>query len=161
MSLRREWWGQTSNAAIVRWVILLMLGDLLVFLDYGHWRVVSSLDRPTLQAAGLGAYLLAAVWQMWTDAYLARHFTDERSREIPTVVGPFRHVRHPRYAAAIAGKIAFPLVFGSVFGWLLLGPWMALLLHKVWAEEAHLRRLFGWRYQEYAERTARLLPGVY
>ena len=160
-SLRREWWGQTSNAATVRWVILLMLGDLMVFLDYGHWHVVSSLERPALQGVGLGLYLLAAVWQIWTDSCLARHFSDERSQEAPTIVGPFRHMRHPRYAAAILGKIAFALVFASIFGWLLLLPWTVLLLQKVIAEEAHLHKLFGSRYQEYAERTARLLPGLY
>lgn len=159
--LRREWWGETSVAATERWVILLMFGDLMVFLDYGHWHIVSSLERPTLQGIGLVLYLFGAVWQIWTDSYLARHFNDDRFLEAPTVVGPFRHVRHPRYAAAIVGKIAFSLVFASAFGWLFLLPWTVLLLHKVRAEEVHLRRLFGPRYQQYAERTARLVPGVY
>lgn len=159
--LRREWWGQTSSPAIVKWVILLMLGDLMVFLDYGHWRIVAVLEGPALQGAGLGIYLLTTVWQIWTDSYLARHFNDERSRETLTVFGPFRHMRHPRYAAAIVAKIALSLVFASVLGWLLLVPWTVLLLQKMRAEEAHLHRIFGLCYQEYAERTARLLPRVY
>jgi protein-S-isoprenylcysteine O-methyltransferase Ste14 len=160
-SLTREWWGQTSNPAIVKWVILLMLGDLMVFLDYGHWHIISSLERPAVQFLGLVLYLFTAVWQIWTDSYLARHFNDDRFREAPTVVGPFRHIRHPRYAAAILGKIALALVFASLLGWLLLLPWTVLLLQKVRAEEAHLRRSFGARYAAYARRTARLLPGVY
>ena len=159
--LRREWWGQTSNPAIVRWVILLMLCDLTVFLDYGHWHIIPALERPLLQALGLGLYFLAVVWQIWTDSYLARHFKDGRSGETPTVVGPFRHVRHPRYGAAILGKIALALVFASLPGWLLLLPWTVLLLNKVKAEEAHLRRVFGTRYEAYARKTSRLLPGVY
>jgi len=160
-SLRREWWGQTSNPAIVKWVILLMLGDLLVFLDYGHWHLMPSLEGPALQSLGLGLYLLAVAWQIWTDSYLARHFNGDDFREAPTIVGPFRTVRHPRYAAALLGKIALALVFASLMGWLLLLPWTLLLLNKVRAEEVHLRKIFGSRYDAYAQRTARLVPGVY
>jgi protein-S-isoprenylcysteine O-methyltransferase Ste14 len=159
--LTREWWGQTSNPAIVKWVILLMLGDLMVFLDYGHWRIISWLERPVLQGLGLALYLFSAVWQVWTDSHLARHFNDDRFEQGPTVVGPFRYIRHPRYAAAILGKIALALVFASLLGWLLLLPWIVLLLHKVRAEEVHLREMFGAGYDAYAQRTARLLPGIY
>lgn len=159
--LRREWWGQTSNPGIVRWVILLMICDLAVFLDYGHWHLVRALDKPFLRGLGLGLYLVSVVWQIWTDSYLARHFRDGRASETPTVVGPFRHIRHPRYGAAILGKLALALVFASVLGWLMLLPWTLLLLDKVRAEEAHLHRVFGPRYEVYASKTARLLPGVY
>lgn len=159
--LRREWWGQTSNPGIVRWVILFMICDLTVFLDYGHWHIVPALERPPLQGLGLGLYFVSVAWQIWTDSYLARHFKDGRSGEGPTVVGPFRHIRHPRYGAAILGKIALAIVFASLPGWILLLPWMLLLLNKVKAEETHLRRIFGARYEAYARKTSRLLPGVY
>lgn len=160
-SLTREWWGQTSNPTIVKWVILLMSGDLTVFLDYGHWHVASSLERPALQVLGLALYLFTAVWQIWTDSYLARHFKDDRFQPSPTVAGPFRHIRHPRYAAAILGKIGLALVFASLLGWLLLLPWTVLLLNKVNAEEVHLRKMFGAGYEDYARKTSRLLPGIY
>jgi protein-S-isoprenylcysteine O-methyltransferase Ste14 len=159
--VRREWWGETSNRGIINWVILLMLGDLTVFLDYGHWHTLPALERPGLKGMGLAVYLLAAVWQMWTDSYLAKYFSNKGPDEAPITDGPFRYVRHPRYAAAIAGKLAFALVFASLLGWLLALAWTILLVQKVRAEEAHLRELFGARYEAYAEKTTRLLPGIY
>jgi protein-S-isoprenylcysteine O-methyltransferase Ste14 len=79
----------------------------------------------------------------------------------PITDGPFRYVRHPRYAGAMAAKIAFPLVFASALGWVLAVAWIALLFRKVLGEETHLRNLFGPEYEAYARHTARLLPGVY
>jgi protein-S-isoprenylcysteine O-methyltransferase Ste14 len=159
--VRREWWGQTSNPGIINWVILLMLGDLTVFLDYGHWHTLRALERPALQGLGLTLYLLAAGWQMWTDSYLAKYFRYCGTEGEPIIGGPFRYIRHPRYAAAIAGKVAFALMFASLLGWLMAMAWTFVLLEKVRAEEAHLRELFGARYEAYAEKTTRLLPGIY
>lgn len=158
---RREWWAMTSDPGGIKWVVLLMAADLAVFLDYGHWRLTPALERASLQGLGLGLYLLAAVWQMWTDAWLAAYFAREHPASGPIEKGPFRHVRHPRYAGAIAGKLAFALVFASGFGWLLALAWALLLTRKVDIEEAHLRKLFGAEYQAYAQKTARLLPGIY
>ena len=75
--------------------------------------------------------------------------------------GPFRYVRHPRYAAAMLAKGAFALVFASALGWMLALTWAVLLLKKVSVEEEHLRNMFGNEYEAYAQRTARLLPGIY
>src|ERR1700756_2106059 len=36
--VRQGWGGLNSDPAGPRWVIVLMALDLLVFLDYGHWR---------------------------------------------------------------------------------------------------------------------------
>jgi len=52
-SLRQEWWGANSDSAQQRWVMLLMALDLMVFLDYGHWRLTPWLAHPALQMADL------------------------------------------------------------------------------------------------------------
>lgn len=183
---RREWWALTSDPGGIKWVMVLMAADLTVFLDYAHWRLTPALDRASLKSLGLALYLLASIWQMWTDGYLARYFArlqpaegPERGAEGPLEAGPgprrprpvepakpiregpFRYIRHPRYAAAIAAKIAFALVFASALGWALTAAWALLLTRKVGIEEAHLRRVFGAEYEEYARRTARMLPGIY
>ncbi len=159
--VRHEWWGTSSDPGWTRWVKLLMVADLIVFLDYGHWHLTPALERAWLQGLGLGLYLFAALWQMWTDAYLASYFAREQPASGPIEKGPFRHVRHPRYAGAIMGKVAFALVFASALGWPLAFAWALLLTRKVEIEEAHLRKVFGAEYEAYAEKTARLLPGIY
>jgi protein-S-isoprenylcysteine O-methyltransferase Ste14 len=160
-TLRQEWWALSSDPEGPRWVMVLMALDLLVFLDYGHWRFMPWLARPSLQHVGLAIYAVVTIWQIWTDSYLARFFNQNQQPLLPMNQGPYRYVRHPRYAAAIVGKFAMALIFASLLGWLLAIAWGMLLLNKIAVEEQHLRGLFGARYESYARTTARVIPGVY
>jgi protein-S-isoprenylcysteine O-methyltransferase Ste14 len=159
--LQQEWWALNSDPEGPRWVMLLMAFDLLVFFDYAHWRLTPWLVRSSLQFTGLLLYLIVALWQTWTDAYLAKFFNQSDPPAEPMNCGPYRYVRHPRYASAIVGKIAMALIFGSIFGWLLVIAWGLLLLNKIEIEERHLRQLFGPRYDTYARRAAKVIPGIY
>jgi protein-S-isoprenylcysteine O-methyltransferase Ste14 len=160
-SLRQEWWALDSDPAGPKWVMVLMALDLVVFLDYGHWQFTPWLVRPTFQSAGLALYLAVTVWQIWTDAYLANYFNKTQTPLVPMNQGPYRYVRHPRYGAAIVGKIAMALTFCSLFGWLLAVAWGLLLLNKIEVEERHLRKVFGSPYESYARTTAKVIPGIY
>jgi protein-S-isoprenylcysteine O-methyltransferase Ste14 len=157
----REWWALESDQPAPRMVVLLMLADLAVFFDYGHWQLVAKLQQPLLQSLGLGLYAAVAIWQTWTDAYLARYFSQQHREAVPMDHGPYRYVRHPRYSAAIVAKVAFALALASILGWALVGAWAILLLRKVTVEEAHLKNVFGSRYEAYSRRTAKVLPGIY
>jgi protein-S-isoprenylcysteine O-methyltransferase Ste14 len=157
----QEWWATNSDPGGIRRVMILMALDLTVFLDYAHWHLWALLERPTLQACGLTLYAGAMAWQMWADSYLAKFFAGGPHEGTPMREGPYRFVRHPRYAAALAGKVAFALVFANVLGWLMVLAWGTLLLRKVEVEEAHLRELFGRGYEAYQQTTAKLLPGIY
>ena len=159
--LRQEWWALNYDPAGPQWVMVLMALDLVVFLDYGHWQISPSLARPALQITGISLYLAVTFWQIWTDSYLARYFNQNGQPLIPMNSGPYRFVRHPRYAAAIAGKVAMALTFASLFGWLLVFGWGLLLLNKISAEEKHLRQMFGTQYESYARGTAKVIPGIY
>lgn len=159
--VRQEWWALNSDPEGPRWVMVLMALDLLVFLDYGHWRFTPALERPVLQMIGLSLYLAVTIWQIWTDTYLARYFNRAQTPLVPMNRGPYRYVRHPRYGAAIVGKVAMAMTFGSLFGWLLVIAWSMLLLQKIETEEKHLRKLFGAPYESYARDTARVIPGIY
>jgi protein-S-isoprenylcysteine O-methyltransferase Ste14 len=160
-SLRQEWWALHSHHAGPKWVMVLMALDLLVFLDYGHWRLTPWLARPALQTTGVVLYALVTFWQIWTDSYLARYFNQNQQAPLPMKVGPYRYVRHPRYASAIAGKIAMALIFASMAGWFLVIAWGLLLLNKIAIEERHLRKVFGVPYESYARTTAKVIPGIY
>lgn len=160
-SVMNQWWALDSDPAGPQWVMLLMFLDLAVFLDYGHWQLISWLAQPALQAFGLTLYLAVTLWQVWTDAYLARYFNQSGRSLPPMNRGPYRHVRHPRYAAAIVGKMAMALIFTSLFGWILVIAWTILLLNKIEVEEKHLRKCFGGSYDAYAQNTAKVIPGIY
>jgi|SRR5579872_4233182 len=157
----REWWALDSDPAGPKWVMCLMVADLTVFLDYGHWHLAAKLEQPLLQSLGLGLYVAVAIWQTWTDTYLARYFSQEKPEGLPMDYGPYRYVRHPRYSAAIAAKMAFASALASILGWVLAVAWAVLLLRKIAIEEAYLRSAFGSEYEAYSRRTARVLPGIY
>src|SRR5262249_47339410 len=139
----------------------LAVGDALVFLDYGHWRLTPALEQASLQGLGLVLGAAAMAWIARTDAQLARHFEDERSARALMTTGPFRYVRHPRYAGILGLRAAYALTFASAVGWGLAAAWLLVLLRRIRLEEAHLRTEYGDSYARYAARTSRLIPGVY
>ncbi len=160
-SVMREWWALDSDPKGPKWISLLMILDLTIFLDYGHWQLVSQLQQPVLQTFGLALYLATSIWQVWTDVYLARFFNRKEPEMPPMDRGPYRYVRHPRYSAAIVAKWALALTLASVFGWLLAVVWSVILLRKIRVEELHLRTVFGSKYEAYSQTTAKVIPGIY
>jgi protein-S-isoprenylcysteine O-methyltransferase Ste14 len=160
-SVMREWWALDSDPKGPQWIALLMLADLTIFLEYGHWLLVPKLQQPVLQSIGLMLYLTTSIWQIWTDVYLARYFNRKSSQMPPMARGPYRYVRHPRYSAAIIAKGALALTLASVFGWLLAVVWLVILVHKITVEELHLKSVFGSQYDAYSQTTARVIPGIY
>lgn len=75
--------------------------------------------------------------------------------------GPYRWVRHPGYAGAIATYLAIPPLLSSLWAWLPAAALVAILVVRTRLEDATLRaELEG--YEAYAERVRyRLLPGVW
>jgi protein-S-isoprenylcysteine O-methyltransferase Ste14 len=153
--------GVSYDPLLVRLGALLNAAVVLVVLDYAHWHLMPALARPLLQDIGVALGVLGAIWQTWADAWLGRHFASDSSRRNLMTEGPFRFVRHPRYAAFSVRKVAWPLLFASPIGWALLLVWLLLLSKRIRHEEAHMTELFGPEYAAYARRTARLLPGMY
>ena len=155
-----EVFGKNFDPNMLIWITMISAADLLIFLDYGHWRLVLPLEKPALQASGLVLFLVAGLFLFWADTYLARHFANDLSKRKVIDEGPFRFMRHPRYASLLVGRIAYALIFASIIGWMLAVVWLVLILHRVRLEEAHLRGIFGADYDAYAARTARLFPRI-
>jgi protein-S-isoprenylcysteine O-methyltransferase Ste14 len=156
-----EAFGLTYDPGVLLFAVLLEPAKLAVVLDYGHWHLVPGLERPVLQAVGLACAVVGAAGLVWTDRRLAEHFASEEAAARLMTDGPYRFVRHPRYASFLLLCLGLPLVFASILGWPLWFLYLAVIRRRIAREEPHLRELFGKAYDEYASRTARLLPGVY
>jgi protein-S-isoprenylcysteine O-methyltransferase Ste14 len=154
----RELAGLTYDRATVGWGSILTLGELAVFLDYGHWHLTLELRRPVVQSAGLLLYVLAVAGLMWTDTCLVRNFQgDLKDRQLMTT-GPFAIVRHPRYAGLLLSKLGFALTFASIFAWFSLLASIILIRRRIRLEETHLQEIFGPSYSDYMQRTPGLFP---
>ncbi|MDP9128010.1 MAG: isoprenylcysteine carboxylmethyltransferase family protein [Pseudomonadota bacterium] len=111
----------------------------------------------------IGAGLLIFVGEGLTAfvlAYLGRSFSIlPESRRLVTS-GPYRWVRHPLYVAEALATIGVLINFLGVWTALLIALQLMLQFVRMHYEEQVLRANFP-DYEDYARRTARLIPGVY
>ena len=153
--------GLGYDPGIVVFVLAVEIGKLAAAFDYARWHLVPGLEVPALREFGVVLAVVGATTLVWTERRLARHFSTPASASEVMTDGPYRWVRHPRYASALLLGLSVPLVFGSIFAWLSLAILAMAIRHRIVREEPHLRELFGPAYDQYASRTARLVPGVY
>ncbi len=121
-------------------------------------------DVPALRWAGVLAYAAGFLAMHRAEAHLGRLFSVQvalqRGHRLVTD-GPYRLLRHPRYAGILLFLAGLSLLYRS---WPALAGVAVVLLVLLWRirdEEALMREQFGAEWDEYARRTSRLLPGLY
>ncbi|HKV42475.1 MAG TPA: isoprenylcysteine carboxylmethyltransferase family protein [Blastocatellia bacterium] len=135
--------------------------DLFIIIEYAHLHLVPALEQTSLQAAGLALFVIDFIFVLWIDSHLVQFFArDKPDRQLITE-GPYRHIRHPRYAAIMTYRLVYALIFASVIGWFMVAVFALAVSRRIRFEETHMQGLFGEQYEAYARRTARLVPGVY
>jgi protein-S-isoprenylcysteine O-methyltransferase Ste14 len=75
--------------------------------------------------------------------------------------GPYRMIRHPRYAGSILLAFGLGLVFNSWVGFLGGILYLPLILFRIRDEESLMREAFGEEWKGYCERSKRLIPYLY
>jgi len=75
--------------------------------------------------------------------------------------GAYRYIRHPRYLGIILLAIGVPLVFRSWIGLMAWFLFTCVLVLRIRDEEALLHKEFGMEWEEYSNRSWRLLPYVF
>ena len=103
-----------------------------------------------------------ALWAMVVNRFFewTARIQDDNQQYVCTS-GPYRIVRHPGYAALIASILAYPLILGSWWGFVLGGVLAIMVVLRTALED---RMLLGelQGYSEYARRVKyRLIPLVW
>jgi len=98
-------------------------------------------------------------------ATLKQQFTTKVSiieRHEIVETGIYKILRHPAYLGYLASLLGIGLVLGNWVGLtaLVILP-LAGILYRIHVEESVLLVYFGPAYQEYVNRTKRLLPGIW
>jgi protein-S-isoprenylcysteine O-methyltransferase Ste14 len=75
--------------------------------------------------------------------------------------GVYAHVRHPIYLAAMLYVTGTPLIFSSVYGFLVTLAFVPCILYRITIEEKMLIQEFGNEYLEYRKHTKKLIPYIY
>ncbi len=118
-------------------------------------------DVDTLRAAGLCLYGAGFLLMHFAEAHLGKQFTMEVSiHQGHTLVtdGPYRYIRHPRYLGIMLFSLGLSLVFRSWLGLLCVALAILVLLWRIRDEDELMHREFSAEWEEYARRTARLIP---
>jgi protein-S-isoprenylcysteine O-methyltransferase len=118
-----------------------------------------------LAACGLPIMLVGLALRVWAALTLGRFYTRtlRTATDQPVVrSGPYAVVRHPGYL----GDLVMWLGFGLCSGAWVVAASIALVMafayaRRIAAEDVMLQRSLGNDYVAYAQRTARLLPGLY
>jgi protein-S-isoprenylcysteine O-methyltransferase Ste14 len=108
------------------------------------------------------AGIAATTWAQAVNPFFEPGVRIQREREQRAITsGPYKFIRHPGYAAAIAMFVGIPLALASWWALLPAAPATALLIVRTSWEDRLLRaELAG--YADYARRTRfRLLPGLW
>ena len=75
--------------------------------------------------------------------------------------GIYSLIRHPVYLGTILAVIGMFLVFSTWFGLAFVFIYSAILIHRMSLEEKLLFKYFGSVYQEYTQKSFRLIPHIY
>jgi protein-S-isoprenylcysteine O-methyltransferase len=157
---------QQSDRGTLRVVWILIASGCLI----GFWLApnVSFLNWPdSLAIVLLGDLLLIGgiALRIWAIVHLGKFFTvDVAIQEGQRVIqdGPYRFVRHPSYAGSMLALVGLACL---TFNWLgfaiiIVFSFVAYTL-RISVEEKVLFQSLGEAYRQYAERTKRLVPGIY
>jgi protein-S-isoprenylcysteine O-methyltransferase Ste14 len=113
---------------------------------------------------GLGLFSVGCAAMHWAVACLDKQFsvqvTIQEDHRLVTD-GPYRYLRHPRYAGVIMVFLGISLVFRSWLALPLVGTLALVLIWRIQDEEALLRREIGSDWEAYSKTTWRLIPFVF
>jgi protein-S-isoprenylcysteine O-methyltransferase Ste14 len=137
----------------------------LVWVVSGAPRIADYPLHPIPLVAGV-ALLASGLWLFYrAHADLGRHWSitlEVREGHRLVTDGVYRRIRHPMYLALLVYAVGQGLVLPN---WI-AGPSYAvamllLVALRLGPEERMMRAEFGEAYQAYAERTNRLIPGIW
>lgn len=75
--------------------------------------------------------------------------------------GIYKYIRHPIYLALIIYNPMIPMLFSSMYGFLLMQSIIPLILYRIKVEEDMLIEEFGDEYLKYMKNTKKLIPFIY
>jgi len=121
-------------------------------------------ENSSLRWSGLALVVVGFVLITWTTVELGRQYsvyiTLQQDHQLITS-GPYRYIRHPRYLGVMVVALGLALLFRSWIALLALPFLLALLIFRLMDEEKLLREEFGGQWEEYVQRSWRLVPFIY
>jgi protein-S-isoprenylcysteine O-methyltransferase Ste14 len=143
--------------------LLLFVGLVLVpFFDRQGILTFSTSGAGRWPGFFLGAGGLLIIF--WSGIVLGRQYSPEVTiQEGHRLItrGPYRAIRHPRYAGGILMGVGLSVLFRSWAGLILTAIFGGVVLFRIADEERMMAREFGAEWNDYCARSWRLVPFIY
>lgn len=129
-----------------------------------QWTRIKPLE-PTVIYVGFFLFIVSCAVRWWGFKSIGKWFNPrvavyENHRLIAE--GAYRNIRHPLYLGSMLSFIAIPLVFNSWGALLLiLTTTLPALNYRINVEEELMLKHFGAAYQEYMQRSKKMIPGIW
>ncbi len=115
-----------------------------------------------LRIAGLLLYAAGCILMAWALLTLRTNYqvggNAPRSADKLVTSGPYRFIRHPMYASALAISLGLACLTRSLAYFAVFGGYVAIVLLMIPVEEERLTRAYGDQYAAYRKAVKRLLP---
>lgn len=154
-----------TRQSIVRVAVILLVYAGLLFVPFADRRDIGMLaNSQAVRWIGVGFFGVGIGLVFWSGVALGRLYSgDVTLQENHRLVtsGPYWLVRHPRYAGGILLGFGISLAFNSWIGVVATVVFIGVILFRIRDEENLMREEFGQEWDEYCERTQRLVPFLY
>jgi protein-S-isoprenylcysteine O-methyltransferase Ste14 len=145
-------------------ILILIMSVLSTIIPVVDWAYFSNPYESNLAATIAGFIILwfGVVLRNYSIRILGKHFTPtiqlQQDHDLITA-GPYSIIRHPSYLGALLAIVGIAIFFNSLIG--TIAACIAMMIAyvvRIAAEEKALESLFGSKYQEYQQRTKKLIP---
>ena len=144
---------------------ILLMTHRLTAIGPAHPTVAAIRLPQTLEIVGVASYLAGFVLMAWALIALGRGYqpggSAPRAKDELVADGPYRLVRHPMYAAALAISLGLACLTRSPLFLAVFFIYLALILFLIALEEKGLREAYGGSYAAYRQNVKRLVPFLY
>jgi len=144
-------------------IVMIFILPIVIGLDVGRFQW-SYLNYYYL-VPGYLLYIFSGIlvnWAMIVNTHFEATVRIQRDREHKVITsGPYKLVRHPGYLAAIINFISFPMILGSIYGFIPSIVGIIIFIIRTGLEDKTLlNELKG--YSEYSKKVKyRLMPGIW
>jgi len=118
-----------------------------------------------MEVIGVGLVLLGSTLFVWARRTLGTHYSGHISvkKEQELVhSGPYQIIRHPAYAGYLWMALGLALGYSSFLGFIsIFFILMPAVIYRIRVEDGLLAENFGTQFEKYAQKTKRLIPGIW
>lgn len=157
---------QSERGDLSFWMTTFAMMAVFYLSPLEYMYVTEQLPRtPLMELVGVALVVFGIVLFVWARRTLGENYsghlsTKQGQRLIQT--GPYRMIRHPAYTGFLLMSVGLALGYSSLVG--IAAILLALLpsmIYRIWIEEKLLAEHFGTQFYKYADKTKRLIPGIW